>query len=246
MHAPAFFQEGDQAIDRAGAKGIAADEKGVKAEDGPQPLVAKIFRNEAVDASVALEADEMAGDARHIGERAEGRVSELLEADAVDGFAVSHEAFEARNIPRIEARNFRPHRRFVSAHREDVAVVEANLVKGIDGAQVHIVCHAAAAERPQFFEQKGRCDNRGSGVEGEAILSMDGGSAPRSVELFENRDLVAPRAQSNGRGEAAESAPDHDRSGTGIQTGRADRALLKCQHNDTLSMSIKPIKRNRN
>ena len=67
----------------------------MKAEDGPQPLVAKVFRNETVDASVTLEADEIAGDARHIGERAEGRVAELLEADAVDGFASAHEALEA-------------------------------------------------------------------------------------------------------------------------------------------------------
>ena len=77
----------------------------MKAEDGPQPLVAKVFRNETVDASVALEADEMAGDARHIGERAEGRVAELLEADAVDGFASPHEAFEA--LKRLSHRSAR-------------------------------------------------------------------------------------------------------------------------------------------
>ena len=98
MHAPAFFQEGDQAIDRAGAKRVAADEQGMKAEDGAQPLVAKVFRHETIDAAVAFEPDEMASDARHVGERTERSVAELLEPDAVDVLASAHEAFEACDV----------------------------------------------------------------------------------------------------------------------------------------------------
>ena len=72
------------------------------------------------------------------------------------------------------------------------------------------------------------------------------GSAPGSVELFENGDAVASGAQSDSRSEAAETASDDDRSGAGIDGGRADRALLKCQHSDTLEVSINTIKRNYN
>ena len=105
---------------------------------------------------------------------------------------------------RVEARDFRPHRRFVAAHREDVAVVEANFVEGIDRPQVDVVFHATAAERPQFLEQERRGDDGRPGVEGEAVLTMDVGSAPGSVELFENGDAVASGAQSDSRSEAAE------------------------------------------
>ena len=90
------------------------------------------------------------------------------------------------------------------------------LVERIDRPQVDVVFHAPAAERPQFLEQE-RCGNDGRpGVEGEAILPMDIGSAPGRVELFENGDPVAAGAQPDSRSEAAETASDDDRSGTGI------------------------------
>ena len=66
MHAPALLQEWDQAIDRAGAERIAADQQRMEAEDRPQPLVAEISRHEAVDAAMAPEPHEIAGDARHV------------------------------------------------------------------------------------------------------------------------------------------------------------------------------------
>ena len=59
MHAPALFEEGDQAIDRARAERIAADQQRMKAEDRAQPLVAEIFRHQAVDAAIAFQPDEI-------------------------------------------------------------------------------------------------------------------------------------------------------------------------------------------
>ena len=145
MHAPALFQEGDQAVDRAGAKRVAADEQRMKTEDGPKPFVTKIFRDETVDAAVALEPDEIAGDARHVADGVERRVAQLLETDPVDGFAMAHEAFEPRKVARIESRDFGPHRRFVAAHREDVAVLEADLVEGVIGRR----STSSSMRRPQ-------------------------------------------------------------------------------------------------
>jgi hypothetical protein len=51
MHAPAFFQRSDEAIDCARAERIAADEQRVKTESSAQALVAEVARNEPVDAA---------------------------------------------------------------------------------------------------------------------------------------------------------------------------------------------------
>ncbi len=68
MDAELPLRERDQAIDRARPERVAADQQRMEAEHGPQPLVAQIFRHEAVDAAVAFEPEEVGGDARHVDE----------------------------------------------------------------------------------------------------------------------------------------------------------------------------------
>ena len=84
--------------------------------------------------------------------------------------------------------------------------------------QVDVVFHATSAERPQFLEEERRGDDRRPSVESEAVLPMDVGAAPGSVELLENGDPVAAGAQAHRGGQTAESAPDDNGSGTGIET----------------------------
>ena len=72
MHAPALLQEWDEAIDRAGAERVAADQQRMETEDGAQPLVANILGHKPVDAAMPPEPDEIPGDARHVGEELNG------------------------------------------------------------------------------------------------------------------------------------------------------------------------------
>ena len=89
-------------------------------------------------------------------------------------------------------------------------IVETDLIERVDAAQVDVVGHAAAAQRPEFFEQVGRGDDGGTGVEGEAVLVVGVGAASRGIEAFEYGDAVAACAQAYGGGEAAEAGADDD------------------------------------
>ena len=93
---------------------------------------------------------------------------------------------------------------------ESRAVGEADAVEGVHRPQVDVVAHLATAQRPQLLEQERRRDDGRAGVEREAVLSMDGGAAARGVELLEHRHPIAASAETNGRGQPAEAATDHN------------------------------------
>ncbi len=79
-------------------------------------------------------------------------------------------------------------------------------VKGFHGAKVDIARHGLATEGPEFFEQEGRRDDGGAGIEGEAVLLEDAGAATRGAQALEHRDPVPLHRQTNGSGEPTESA----------------------------------------
>ena len=126
----------------------------MEAEDCAQPLVAKELRHEPIDAAVALKADEIAGDARHVERRRERNVAKLFEADATDLSAFLHEAREAVDVLRREARDLGPHRIHIAAVVEAGAVGETDAIEGRHRPQFDIVGHLAPAERPKLFEKE--------------------------------------------------------------------------------------------
>ena len=133
----------------------------------------------------------------------------MLEAHLVDCLAGAHKGLVARHVVRRDLGHLAPHRLGVTAVVEYRAVVKAHAVERCHRAQVHIVTQLAATQLPQLLEQKRRGDDRGPGVEGEAILPVDIGPPARGVELLQHGDAVASGTQPHGSGQATEAAADH-------------------------------------
>ena len=146
----------------------------------------------------------------------EGLVRQFAEGDAIDRLAIPHEAFEARQVLGRDARDLRAGGIKIGAAGHHRAVVEADAVEGVHRPQLHVVRHAAAAQRPQLLEQIGRGDDGGAGIEGEAILPEDIGAAAGGVELLHDRHPPAARAEPHRGGETAEAGADHNGMGTRI------------------------------
>ena len=124
----------------------------MEAEDGAQALVLDECRDEAVHAAPTAKAHQVGRDAGHVGPMEERHVAELLEADAVDLLAGDHEAVIAVDVVGCEAGDFGAHGVGVAAVVEGGAVMEADAVERVDGAQLDIVGEAAAAQGPKLFE----------------------------------------------------------------------------------------------
>ena len=181
---------------------------------------------------------EIAGDARHVEDRAERSVAEPLESDPIDRFAAAHEALKPLNVIGIETRHLRAHRRLVAAHVEDVAALKPDLVERRHRPKLDVVGHPAPAERPELLEQERRGHDGRAQVEGEAVLAKDARPPARPAEFLDDGHPIAARAEPDRRREPAEPAADHDRSGTGARWVGNRLRTVKRQHNLTLAVSI--------
>ena len=211
MHAPAPFQEGDQAIDRACGKRVAADQQRMEAEHDAQPGIAKEFRDQAVDAAIARQPDHLGRDPRHVGPFAERHVAELFESDLEDLLAGLHVAVVAADIAGRKSCDLRAHGGRIAGVIEVRAVLKADPVERRHRHQRHVVGQFASAQLPQFLEQERRGDDGRTGIEGEAVLPVDVSAAAGRIEFFQHGDAIAFRAEPNRRRQSAEAAADHHR-----------------------------------
>src|SRR5438105_5335288 len=111
------------------------------------------------------------------------------------------------------------HRGLVAVAAKHGAVVEPHVVERVEGHQSDVVRRPASAEREQLVDQPGRRDDRGPGVEPEAILLEHVRPAARLVAPLDHRDLVSGGLQPDGGAQAAEARTDDDdvhASATGI------------------------------
>ena len=132
---------------------------------------------------------------------------------------VGEETLIASDIARAEARHLGDHLRLVTAVIEPAAIVEADPIERIHQAQVDIIGHALAAQRPEFFKQEGRGNDGGTGIEDEAVAAVHVGTATGRVQFLEHRDLITARGETDGRRQAAEATADD-------QSDRLERAFL--------------------
>ena len=205
-----LFQEGDQAVHRGRGERVAADQQRVEREHHAQLGVAEMLGDQAVHAAIALQLDHIRSDLQHVGEVVERHVAKLFKADPEDVFRRFHEAIIGRHIFGADLRDLPQHVFLVVGIIEVRAVVEADAIERVHRLQDDIVRQLLAAELPQLLEQIRRGDDGRAGVESETILAINVAAATRCIELFQHRDAIALRPQTNCCGETTETRADHD------------------------------------
>ena len=149
--------------------------------------------------------------------------------------ALRHEGLVAFDVAGRNAADFLAHEGGIARAGHHRAVMEADVVEGIERLQRHVIGERGTGERPQLLEDEGGGDDGGAGIEGEAVLAEHRGAAARLLQLLEHADAVAPRAQPDRRGEPAQAAADHGGMGTPVRRPGGGRALFEgCKHQLTL------------
>ena len=182
----------------------------MEAEDHAQLRMLDVARDQAVDGTVELRADEFGQYPDHAHHRVERHAQEAVEAHAIKIRADFQKTLVAGDVVRIELRDLGLHGLIIAAVIERAAVVEADRVKGVDLAEVDVVGHVAAAEFPEFLEQERCRHDRRSGVERETVLFVHVGAAARRVEFLAHGNLVAARSQPDGGRKSAEAGANYD------------------------------------
>ncbi len=75
-------------------------------------------------------------------------------------------------------------------------------------AQVDVPGEVAPAERPEFFEEERRRDDRGAGVEREAALPEDARAPAGLLQAIDDGDAEAAHAEADGGGQPPEACAD--------------------------------------
>jgi hypothetical protein len=117
----------------------------------------------------------------------------------------------AIHVARREPLDLREQPRLVTHVVERAAVVEQDPVERIHRHQLVVVARVATDSLEQLRDQVRRRDHRRTRVEAEAVLPEHARATARLVERLEHTHIIALRAQPHGRGETAETAPDHHR-----------------------------------
>ena len=113
MHAKPALEEGDQAVDRGDVERIAADEQWMEAEREAQSRIAHMLGDEPMHAAIAFQPHKIGKHLHHVRERSEGHGPQLFEADAVDGFRLTHEGAITGHIAQRQPPDLSQHRSFV-------------------------------------------------------------------------------------------------------------------------------------
>ena len=150
VHAEGAFEVRDQDVDRGDVERVAADEERVERQRHAQPRVAHAARDVGVDRAVGAQAREGRQHPDEVGEPVHRPAAEVLEAEAVAHGAFGEEPVVAGEIAGREAGDLGAHGVGVGAGAEGRAVGEADLVEGVERAEVDVVVEAAAAGGPEL------------------------------------------------------------------------------------------------
>ncbi len=186
-----------------------------------------------------MELEKLRHELRHVRPAVEGHVAQLFEADGVDLLGLRHKAFVTGHVTWRDASHFAAHGFRIGAAGDGLAIVEAQCVERRERAQIDVVGHLAAAQRPEFFQQEWRSDDGGAGVEREAVLAEDVCPAAGGVEFLQYGYLVTAGAEADRRRQTAEPASDDDRVGPGLRNWVSGSGTCgMCQH----KMTFKSVK----
>ena len=69
-----------------------------------------------------------------------------------------------------------------------------------------MILHAPTAQRKQFLDQVGQCDDRRASIEGETVLLVDISSTAGRIQLLKHLHTVALDTEPDGRSEPPEAS----------------------------------------
>ena len=184
VHAVLTLQVRNKRVNGGRARRIAADKERMEAQNLTQLLTLHVARDQAIHRPVGLQSKQIGHYADHRRNGVEWLVNQLPEADPVDLRRICKEALVARDIVRSNALHFLTHRSRVPGVLECLSIIEADSIERIAGNDLDVIRKRAAAEAPEFLEQKRSCHDCGPGIEREPVLLEDIGPATRRIEAF--------------------------------------------------------------
>ncbi len=183
--APLAFQRMDQRIDRGGGEGIAAHQQGVEGQRLAQLLALHEARHLGVDAAPGRELGQLGTRGEHVADLKEGLGAETDVAFFEHRLGIGQEALVAGHVVWLQGTDLLVQPGLVVDVVEAGAVFPAQLVEGADRQELHIVAHLPAAQGEQLFQRRGIGEDGGAGVEGEARLLIDVGTAAGLVAALD-------------------------------------------------------------
>ena len=202
-------------VDRGGLKRIAADEKGMKAEDLTQQRMLHVTGDEAVNRFLRAQPNEIGCDFNHIGYRAERAIGEIGKSAIIDRVRFLYEMEVARDVTRVEFADFLNDFRLVSRVVEDLSIMENNPVKRRDRHYLDVILGASAGKGEKLIDQKRCGDDRWSGIVNESLIFEDISAASRLVAHLQNRRGITPNLEANRGGQPAKAGTNNNGDGTG-------------------------------
>jgi len=211
---PLLLEVVDQRVDRGRFEGVPAHQQRVEREDLLQPLVADVLVREPRDRAIGSEPDQVGEHLHHV-EEARERLVDEPHPRREDSLRLAHESAVARDIIRVQGLDLPDDRLAVPVVPEDGAVLEPNLIEGVDGHDRDVVRGPLPRGREDLINQPGGRDDRRPAIEGEAVLPVHVGAATGLVPLLQHGDLMPLGAEANGRRESPESAADDENAHSG-------------------------------
>ena len=217
--APLAFQVVDEGVKAGGIEGVAADQEGLDAEEHAQGRIAQVAADQIVDRAVAAEAGEVREDADHVRERTKRLGGEFGEPRVIKAAGCFEEPEVAALVERIEFGDFAQGVFDRAAVVEGPALVVNHAVPRCDREELDVVGPLFTEEGKQFVEEERCGQHGGAGIIKKSVAAEDAGPAAVIGLAFEQRDLQAKGAESQGGGESAEAGADDESAGGGAGDG---------------------------
>ena len=164
VHAPLAFEVVNHRVDGGGLKRIATHEEGMEGEDFTKALVFDVAGSHLPDRAVGAEADEIGGDAEHVGEGGERLVGEFDKGFLEDGVGFPDKAAVAFEVMGKMLTDLLLHFRLVAGVFEGLAVMPGDSIERFAGNDVDVVGSFFARESEQFIEEERGGEDGGAGV----------------------------------------------------------------------------------
>jgi hypothetical protein len=205
VNSPFALQIVDHGVDGGGLERIATDEKRMEGEDFTKALRFDVARGHLPHRSVGAKADQVRGNAKHVGEGGEGLIGKFDEGLLEDGVGFSDKTAVALKVVGKVLANLGLHFGLITGVLEGLAVVPSDSVERFAGNDFDVIGSFFARESKQLIEKKRGGQDRGAGVVGESFVTKNGGAATGLFESFEESDIVATGLESYCRGETSKA-----------------------------------------
>jgi hypothetical protein len=177
----------------------------MEGEDFTKALRFDVARGHLPHRSVGAKADQVRGNAKHVGEGGEGLIGKFDEGFLEDGVGFSDKTAVALEVVGKVLANLGLHLRLVTGVFEGLAIVPSDSVERFAGNDFDVIGGFFARESKQLIEKKRSGEDGGAGVVGESFVTKNGGAATGLFESFEESDIVATGLESYCRGETSKA-----------------------------------------